>query len=198
MGLGVASAVCLVVWAAHWAPSTGADSAAVGNPTSNVASATATSPPDQATPRITRRPVELDIPAIDVSTRLTGLGLQADGTVQVPTDPGLAGWYQPGTVPGAVGSAVILGHVDSMQGPAVFYRLSSLHPGDAIQVRLNDGTTTHFVVHSINVYPNADFPDRLVYGGHGRRELNLVTCGGTYDASLGGYQANVVVNARRT
>jgi sortase (surface protein transpeptidase) len=92
---------------------------------------------------------------------------------------------------------VILGHVDSLQGPAVFYHLSELHPGDRITVVLDDGTRTDFVVRSIRVYPNADFPGHKVYRRHGPAELNLVTCGGAYDAARGGYQANVVVNARK-
>lgn len=114
----------------------------------------------------------------------------------MPEDPLLAGWYAPGTTPGAVGSAVILGHVDSADGPAVFYRLSQLGKGDRVQVALVDGSTAVFVVRSVTTYANDKFPARLVYTSHGHRELNLVTCGGDYDADRGGYQANVVVNAR--
>lgn len=145
----------------------------------------------------TRQAMRLSIPAIDVATDLIGLGLQDDGTVEVPTRPERAGWYRLGPRPGAQGSAVVLGHVDSVDGPAVFARLATLEPGDRVRVRHPDGTEVAFRVRSVTTYANADFPAELVYSPHGRRELNLVTCGGDYDAALGGYQANVVVNAVR-
>ena len=141
-------------------------------------------------------PVTLSIPAIDVQARVVRLGQHEDGTVEVPGNPAETGWFRLGPPPGAAGSSVILGHVDSMSGPAVFYRLKELRPGDRIAVRLGDGTTVRFRVHSIETYANADFPAKKVYGKQGRSQLNLVTCGGAYDASRGGYQSNVVVNAR--
>jgi LPXTG-site transpeptidase (sortase) family protein len=142
------------------------------------------------------RPELLRIPSLELTTRLVELGLQPDGSVEVPTNPALAGWFRRGPPPGSPGSSVILGHVDSLQGPAVFARLGELRRGDAVVVQLEDGSTVRFSVYSVRTYPNADFPAQQVYGRHGRRELNLVTCGGDYDASRGGYQANVVVNAR--
>ena len=89
----------------------------------------------------------------------------------------------------------MLGHVDSLDGPAVFYRLRSLKPGDRIAVRLSDGAVAQFRVTRVVTYPNRDFPAGQVYGGGpgDRPTLNLVTCGGTYDKAAGGYQANVVV-----
>ncbi|HEY1119725.1 MAG TPA: sortase, partial [Acidimicrobiales bacterium] len=123
-------------------------------------------------------------------------GLQPDRTVEVPSDPRLAGWYHLGPPPGDRGSAVILGHVDSVAGPAVFARLAELVPGDVVDVSLRGGAIASFVVRTVRTYPNADFPAQRVYGRHGVPELNLVTCGGAYDAGRGGYQANVVVNAR--
>jgi sortase (surface protein transpeptidase) len=195
--LALVGAACLVLWADHATPavSTGA--------TSGVRTQVAPTPaaPTQAvqTPEPTARqprPVRLTIPVLDVTSRLIRLGLQPDGRVEVPQDPLLAGWYHPGPPPGAHGTAVILGHVDSVDGPGVFYRLGELEPGDRVQVRLDDDSTVTYAVHTVRTYPNADFPAQRVYGGHGRRELNLVTCGGTYDSSRGGYQANVVVNAR--
>ncbi|MCW2766028.1 MAG: Sortase family protein [Nocardioides sp.] len=142
------------------------------------------------------RPVAVSIPTIGVTSALVGLGLNDDGTVEVPANPGKAGWYRLGTRPGAPGSAVILGHVDSIHGPAVFYRLGTLHPGDQVDVRLADGSSVRFRVRSVTVYPNAGFPAEQVYAAGRGRVLNLVTCGGEYDGTRGGYQANVVVNAR--
>ncbi|MEP9361704.1 class F sortase [Nocardioides sp. CN2-186] len=189
--LALAAAACLIIWSDRSAPAESSE------PT--VAATTATGPttPGATTaPAPLPQPVRLTVPGIGLTTRLTELGLQPDGTVEVPKDPDLAGWYHLGPPPGAHGPAVILGHVDSVDGPAVFARLSELGPGDRVRVALDDGSSVTFVVHSVRTYANADFPARQVYGGHGRRELNLVTCGGAYDADRGGYQANVVVNAR--
>ena len=141
------------------------------------------------------RPTHLRIPAIGVSATVTSLGIHADRTVEVPADPDQAGWYRLGSHPGEAGSAVILGHVDSTHGPAVFYRLRSLTRGDGIAVRASDGSVTQFKVTSISTYANADFPAQEVYRSTGRPGLALVTCGGRYDAAHGGYQANVVVFA---
>lgn len=141
------------------------------------------------------RPTHLRIPAIDVSATVTSLGIHPDQTVEVPTNPDQAGWYRLGSRPGQAGSAVILGHVDSTHGPAVFYRLRSLTRGDGVAVRASDGSVTHFEVTSISTYANADFPAQKVYRSTGRPGLALVTCGGRYDAAHGGYQSNVVVFA---
>ncbi|MEO6509832.1 MAG: class F sortase [Nocardioides sp.] len=151
------------------------------------------SAPSRARPA---RPISLRIASIGVGTALTTLGLNADGTVEVPTDPMLAGWYRLGTRPGAQGSAVILGHVDSVDGPAVFARLGTLRPGDLVQVRLADGVSESFRVRSVRLYPNDEFPAHQVYATPGPRTLNLVTCGGSYDRARGGYQANLVVTTR--
>src|ERR1700683_4472230 len=94
-------------------------------------------------------PVELRIPAISLSVSLSTLGLNSDGTVQVPTDIQQPGWYRLGPSPGEIGSAVILGHVDSYQGPAVFFQLRTLLTGDAVNVTLADGTIAHFAVSTV-------------------------------------------------
>ena len=139
-------------------------------------------------------PVRIGIPAIQVSADVTELGLNRNRTVEVPEDPDEAGWYREGPKPGQSGSAVILGHVDSTTGPAVFYRLKSLDPGDQIAVGLDGGTVAHFEVTRVAHYAIEDFPGQKVYAGTpDRPALNLVTCGGKYDRAAGGYQSNVVV-----
>lgn len=140
------------------------------------------------------RPAALAIPAIGVTTALGSLGLQDDRTVEVPADPDRAGWYRFGARPGSTGAAVILGHVDSVDGPAVFARLGSLRRGDLVTVDLEDGRRLEFEVSGVRTYPNAAFPASRVYRSrNGHHDLNLVTCGGAYDRDNGGYQANVVV-----
>lgn len=137
-------------------------------------------------------PVALRIPAIGVSVFLSTLGLNPDGTVQVPTDFYVPGWYRLGPSPGQLGSAVILGHVDSYKGPAVFFQLRSLQAGDKVEVSLADGAVADFVVTSVAMYPKAQFPAQQVYGSHGYSGLQLVTCGGTFDSQTGHYLSNIV------
>jgi sortase (surface protein transpeptidase) len=137
-------------------------------------------------------PVALRIPAIGVTVSLSKLGLNPDHTVEVPTNFQQPGWYRLGPSPGQLGSAVILGHVDSHTGPAVFFRLRSLRGGDHVEVSLADGVVVDFVVTSVATYPKSAFPSRLVYGSHGTRALNLVTCGGVFDPHAHSYLSNVV------
>jgi sortase (surface protein transpeptidase) len=141
-------------------------------------------------------PVRLTIPAIGVATTVGTLGLQANGQVMVPSSTHTVGWYVDGPAPGQMGSAVILGHVDSYQGPGVFFALKTLKPGSAITVTLRDGVVTHFVVTRVVQYSKTSFPDQLVYGSRRPQTLNLVTCGGTFDHTTGHYEANVVVFSR--
>jgi sortase (surface protein transpeptidase) len=139
------------------------------------------------------RPVRLTIPAIGIVTSVGKLGLQPDHEVMVPTTIHAVGWYIDGPAPGQLGSAVILGHVDSYAGAGVFFNLKSLKAGDSIAVVSRDGVTTHFVVTEVVQYSKTAFPDRLVYGSHGTRSLQLVTCGGVFDHATGHYESNIVV-----
>jgi len=91
-----------------------------------------------------------------------------------------------------MGSAVILGHVDDKSGPAVFYKLGSLKAGDKVEVSLKDGSIVHFVVKTVATYLKTKFPSQQVYGAHGYSGLQLVTCGGRFDAVTGHYLSNVV------
>jgi LPXTG-site transpeptidase (sortase) family protein len=138
-------------------------------------------------------PVELRIPALALTVSLSTLGLNPNGTVQVPTDIQQPGWYRFGPSPGQEGSAVILGHVDSYQGPAVFFSLRSLVAGDAIYVTLADGVTAQFKVTSVAMYLKSNFPDQAVYASKGFSALQLVTCAGAFDTQTGHYLSNIVV-----
>lgn len=157
----------------------------------NVSARTAASPVLPATQR--SRPLTLVIPAIGVRTTVGTLGLQPDDEVMVPTTIHTVGWYIDGPAPGQEGSAVILGHVDSYQGAGVFFNLKSLTAGDRIEVVSQDGVTTDFGVSKVVEYSKTAFPDRLVYGPHGTRSLQLVTCGGVFDHATGHYESNIVV-----
>jgi sortase (surface protein transpeptidase) len=142
-------------------------------------------------------PTHLDIPRIGVHTDVIPLGLNPDGTVMVPpADPQApAGWYRHFASPGEPGPAVLLGHVDSHRGPAVFHRLSDLVPGDSISVDRADGRTVVFTVRSVQIHPKNAFPTDAVYGQTVAPTLRLVTCGGTFDRVHRTYLSNVVVYA---
>lgn len=138
-------------------------------------------------------PVNLDIPAIDLTGPVIEIGLDPDGTVELPPANEITGWYRYGPAPGEVGAAVILGHVDSYTGPAVFFRLSALRPGDQIHVTRADRSVAHFLVHNVSSYPKSEFPTREIYESKGFSALHLVTCGGEFDTSARSYLSNIVV-----
>jgi hypothetical protein len=143
-------------------------------------------------------PTKIAIPRIGVDAAIMSLGTNPDGTVQVPPleQAQLAGWYEPGPSPGEVGNAVIVGHVDSAAiGPAVFFSLGALQPGDTITVTREDGQQATFTVESVKAYPKNEFPTEQVYGPSDRPGLRVVTCGGVFDQAAGSYPDNVVVFA---
>jgi sortase (surface protein transpeptidase) len=145
--------------------------------------------------QLTPVPVRLRIPKIQVTTSLEPLDRTPDGTVEVPNQPDLAGWYAPGPRPGDPGSAVILGHVDDHHAPAVFYRLRELRPGDQLTVTRADGSAVRFVVQRIQQYPKDRFPTDDVYYPTLRSTLRLITCGGQFDPADGHYKSNIIVFA---
>jgi sortase (surface protein transpeptidase) len=140
-------------------------------------------------------PVEVVIPAIGVRSTLVRLHLNPDGTLQVPTDVTRAGWYSDGPAPGDGGTSVIVGHVDSVRGPAIFYRLPALRIGDVILTRAADGAVTRFAVYKLARYGKTAFPANQVYTATGRAELRLITCTGVFDRATGHYLSNLVVYA---
>ncbi|MEU0024555.1 class F sortase [Streptomyces sp. NPDC006335] len=144
-------------------------------------------------------PDRVRIPAIRVDAPLTGLGLTASGSLDVPpaARKNLAGWYEAGTTPGETGTAIVAGHVDNAEGPAVFYELGALRRGGTIEVDRRDGSVAVFTVDAVEVYDAKDFPDEKVYGAARRPELRVITCGGGYSRATG-YRGNVVVFAHLT
>jgi Sortase domain len=173
-------------------------SAAASAPRPPVPGALAVAPGRLPSP--TAAPVRLQIPAIHVSTNIVDEGLDADGALQVPplTDAGVheVGWYDLGPTPGQVGSAIIVGHVDSYQAAGVFYDLGLLAPGNAVEVTLANGETVHFTVTSVHEYSKAHFPATEVYGPEPYPALRLITCGGAFDEATGHYLSNIVAYAR--
>ena len=143
-------------------------------------------------------PVSVDIPAIGVRSRLLRLGNNPDGSMQVPslrTSSSLAAWYKYSAAPGQLGASVIEGHVDGYTGPAVFFRLGALRPGEQVLVTLADGDTAVFRVTGVRKYLKSAYPASLVYSAHGYAALRLITCGGEFDPATGHYLSSIVVFA---
>ncbi|WP_152626849.1 class F sortase [Streptacidiphilus carbonis] len=157
----------------------------------------APAPPAPMSPAV---PVRVRIPAIAVSAPITALALLPSGHLAAPTDSNrnLAGWYAAGTAPGAVGTAIVAGHVDTQAGPAVFYNLGALRKGTAVDVDRADHTTAVFTVDAVEAYAASDFPSNKVYGNVNRPELRLITCGAGFSKSRQEYLGNVVVFAHLT
>jgi len=141
-------------------------------------------------------PVSLVIPSIGVTSALVHLGLTSSGALQVPPTPSVAGWYTGSPRPGSIGSAVIAGHIDSVTGPGIFFRLSQLRRGDRVYVKRADGTLAVFAVTEVQMYAKDAFPTAAVYGAVPDPELRLITCGGTFDYTTRSYLSNTVVYAK--
>jgi hypothetical protein len=185
--LGGAAAIGVAALAQQHAPSPGAAAAGTVGPAA---------PREPSLRRSS--PVSVAIPAIGVRSPLLRLGLNPNGTIAVPdisTSADEAAWYKNSVTPGQIGTAVIEGHVDSEVGPAVFFRLGALHPGDHINVTLADGMTAVFRVTGVREYAKADFPTEMIYGPTHYASLRVVTCGGTFDYATGHYLSSVVVFA---
>ena len=142
-------------------------------------------------------PTLLSIPKINLETSFTKpLGLDGEGAVEVPDDYEQVGWYENSPTPGELGPAVILGHVDSREGPAVFFSLGQLSEGDDIFITRADGSTAHFQVVTLERYEQVAFPTAKVYGDINYAGLRLITCTGTYEKGKQRYTQNLVVYAK--
>jgi len=185
--LGVTAVVCSVIAATAPPPPPPAPPAAVSS--SEASFHSVRSYADVA------EPVRLRIPALQIDAPLTHLGVAPDRTIEVPADFAVPGWFDQGPRPGQPGPAVILGHVDSKAGPAVFYRLNRLPVGAVVFVDRADGSTVDFRVRGMQHVAKTAFPTDLVYAPTLEPSLRLVTCGGPFDHSRSSYLDNVIVYA---
>jgi sortase (surface protein transpeptidase) len=147
-----------------------------------------------ASPGPSGAPTRVRIPAIGVDSTLENLRLDAARHLVPPASYTEAGWYADGFAPGDRGPAVIAGHVDSYQGPGVFFRLYQLKPGDVIEV-LRGTTTVAFTVTLVEQYPKNQFPTDKVYRPTPDAQLRVITCGGDFDQRSLTYRDNIVVYA---
>jgi hypothetical protein len=152
-------------------------------------------PEEPDPPRID--PASVQIPKINAQSTLAPMGLQADGSLQVPptNTPKQAGWYIGGPAPGEIGAAVLLGHFDGNKQPGIFYRLRELVPGDEVLVTRKDGSVLKFLVRGTQQVSKTAFPTDVVYGDTEQPELRLITCGGGFDRKAHSYLDNLIVFA---
>lgn len=143
-------------------------------------------------------PQRMTISSINLSASVVPVGLQPDGSLAAPGDFSQAGWYTGGTPPGAPGPSVIVGHVDSHLGPAVFFRLHELVLGESIVIETANNATLTFIVERIEQHPKDRFPTTEVYGPTNQRALRLITCGGEFDRAARSYRDNIVIFATLT
>jgi sortase (surface protein transpeptidase) len=140
-------------------------------------------------------PVRVQIPALGVTSRIMDLGLERDGSMEVPPGAYPVGWYDRSPTPGEVGPAVLAGHVDWGGEAGAFYGLRELLPGDQVIVDRDDGRVATFQVDRVEEHAKDDFPTDEVYGDLDHAGLRLITCGGTFDEDTGDYEDNVIVFA---
>jgi sortase (surface protein transpeptidase) len=167
-----------------------------GRPAASGAAPTPTSVP-VTKPYDKLRPTEVKIPKINADSSLIAVAVDKDGQIAVPSvsQPMQAAWYRFSPVPGDLGPAIILGHIDGNHQPGIFYHLNDLNPGDEIDVSRSDGKDVKFVVdHKIEV-PKNQFPADAIYGNTDKPQLRLITCGGVFDHAAHSYVDNVVVYA---
>ena len=154
--------------------------------------------PQPDTTTTTGGPATITIPAIGVQAPIVGVGLQADGAMQLP-EPDQVGWYKLGPRPGEGGPAVLVGHLYYRRtGPAVFYHLDKLRPGDEILIGQRGGTTTRFLVGRLERHPKTALPTSRIWTDATRPLLRLITCGGSLDRTTGHYRDNLIVYASPT
>ncbi|MGN6251514.1 MAG: class F sortase [Marmoricola sp.] len=175
------------------APSGGASAAASGNQA-------AAAPPSQR-PLGPSRPTRVRIPALGIDTPVNPIGLADDGTLAVP-QPGPhlneAAWFENSPTPGQPGPSIIEGHVDSVEGPSVFFRLGDITVGDKIVVNRQDGSVVTFRVNAVRDFKKATFPTFLVYGTDlSRSTLRVITCS-DFDTAIHHHVGNEVVFAHLT
>ncbi|MFC7320231.1 class F sortase [Halobacillus campisalis] len=143
-------------------------------------------------------PASLEIPSINVSASITPEGLTNSGGMEVPDNDVDVGWFEPGTKPGNKGNAVLAGHVDSYQGPAVFFELDELKAGDEVILTGTDGSVLTFTVREVIAYPRNEAPIETIFGSSDSRSLNLITCTGLFDSEAQTHQDRLVVYTELT
>lgn len=207
----MAGAVALALGCVLGVAACSTDSGSTGVAATPAATATKTPGPDAAgsfqdpdttsladAPKAGVVPTHVSIATLGVSAGMQDLGIGAQGELDPPTNATDAGWYAKGVVPGAVGPAIIAGHIDSTTGPGVFLHLSRLVAGNLVKVTMSDGSVQTWTVTGSRAALKSEFPTSDVYGTSPTPQLRLITCGGTFDPAIGHYDENTIVFADLT
>lgn len=141
------------------------------------------------------KPVRISIPSIGVDAAIEETGILDNGEMGVPEDVDQVGWFAPGFKAGAEGNAVLAGHVDSLTGPAVFYKLDQLKTGDQFTLTDKDGREMVFEVRGTSSYITDEAPVEEIFGRSDQRMVNLITCTGDYNRDIGSHEERLVVSA---
>ncbi|HMS23581.1 MAG TPA: class F sortase [Candidatus Saccharibacteria bacterium] len=155
-----------------------------------------TKPVEQTNYLSKSKPVSLKIPAIGVSSEVIALGKLPDNSMETPNNGTQVGWYKYSPSPGQIGPSVIAGHVDWIDGPAVFWNLKNLKSGDQIKITRADKKVVEYEVEKIQQFNQDNFPTKAVYGNTDTATLRLITCSGNFDSTTYEYDKNIVVFAR--
>lgn len=147
-------------------------------------------------PMAAAEPVRIAIPTLDVRAPVMDLGLQADGSLEVPPGADRAGWYTDSPTPGELGPAIVAAHVNWNGEDGPFADAAEMKFGDRVRVARADGTTAVFAVTHVEQYSKDNFPTKQVYGNINHAGLRLITCGGEFMESVDSYADNIVVYAR--
>jgi hypothetical protein len=142
-------------------------------------------------------PVRVVMDSVGIDAVVAPVGVAADGQMELPADPDVVGWYRYGSTPGATAGSVVLGgHVDSRRyGVGQLALLRETEVGDEIVVQTAAGMELRYRVTDVQSLPKARLPLADLFRRDGSSSVVLVTCGGEYDRSRGGYRDNVVVTA---
>ncbi len=169
----------------------------VSLPTANDALVSSDDPTAAPLTLTAAEPLQLRIPKINVSATFEEpLGVTQSGEIETPESYETVAYYKYGPTPGEIGPAVVLGHVDSFEGPAVLFSLGQLKEEDTIEIERADGSVAIFAVERLERYEQVGFPTALVYGDLDYAGLRLITCTGTYDHGSLRYSHNLIVFAK--
>lgn len=139
-------------------------------------------------------PLQVRVPSVGIDAKVETVGRKDDGTMETPPlDQSIAGWYKLGPTPGELGPSIIVGHVDTYEGPAIFYRLKDIKPKEIIEVSRADGSLVKFEVTELQQFEQNNFPTDKVYGNIDHAGIRLITCGGVFNKDTQRYSHNTVV-----
>lgn len=141
----------------------------------------------------TPNPSRLSIPSLGIEAPFEALGLNVNRTLQVPLNSKNVGWYVNGAKPGEAGASVIVGHLDSGKGSAIFGNLSKIEPGEEIVIYRADGSKVVYQVDWVSKFSQTSFPTQAVYGAVDFPAIRLITCSGVYNKKTGRYSENLIV-----